>query len=533
MTQLRASRLDRAIAYVAPGLAMRRMAARAAFEALGGGYYEGGRRNRRALAGWRVPGGDANADTIPDLVALRRDSRQLRRTVPLGTAAIERSVTNVVGPGLIVQPQIDREFLGLDDEEASAWERGTLRDFLLWAESTDCDATGIDDFYGLQALAFGSTLDSGDCFAVRRQMEGERRSSGFAIQMFEADQVSTPNSGAEGREVESGNRVIDGVEIDANGAPVAYHFQASHPGVISGRSDRTWTRVSKFGESSGRVVVNHLYERKRIGLTRGVPMLAPVIELLKQLGDYSQAELYAAVIGAMITVVYKSKGGQQLPPMQPTADTGSTASDQDYKIASGSVFEIEHSDDVTVPQLGRPNANFDPFFVAIVRQIGASLEIPFEVLIQHFTASYSASRAALEQAWTMFRKRRQWLVRKFCQWAYEEWLFEAVASGRRPAPGFFNDPLVRKAWSGSLWIGPARISIDPKRENEADAMAEDRGWKTAAENTAEKTGGDWERKQVQRRREIQMTREAGGGSSTPVPSAPEPPDARPGSDRED
>lgn len=93
---------------------------------------------------------------------------------------------------------------------------------------------------------------------------------------------------------------------------------------------------------------------------------------------------------------------------------------------------------------GRPNAAFDPFVMAILRQIGVALEIPFELLVKHFTASYSAARAALLEAWKFFYTQRKWLADNFCQPVYEAWLTEAVLSGRVSAPGFFDDPLVDK-----------------------------------------------------------------------------------------
>lgn len=62
---------------------------------------------------------------------------------------------------------------------------------------------------------------------------------------------------------------------------------------------------------------------------------------------------------------------------------------------------------------GRPNTAFDGFVVAICRQIGAALEIPYELLVKNFNASYSASRGALLEAWKMFRMYRTWLANDF------------------------------------------------------------------------------------------------------------------------
>ena len=86
-----------------------------------------------------------------------------------------------------------------------------------------------------------------------------------------------------------------------------------------------------------------------------------------------------------------------------------------------------------------------------------------------FTASYSASRAALEMAWKFYVVRRGWLARRFCQPVYEWFLAEAVARGRVTAPGFFDDPLMRHAYSAAEWIGPKRIEIDPLKAANADA----------------------------------------------------------------
>ncbi len=71
------------------------------------------------------------------------------------------------------------------------------------------------------------------------------------------------------------------------------------------------------------------------------------------------------------------------------------------------------------------------------------MEIPRDLLLKEFNASYSASRAALMEAWDTFRMYRNWFVDDFCNPVYEMWLSEAVASGRVSAPGFFADPLVR------------------------------------------------------------------------------------------
>jgi len=67
-----------------------------------------------------------------------------------------------------------------------------------------------------------------------------------------------------------------------------------------------------------------------------------------------------------------------------------------------------------------------------------------EVLIKHFTASYSAARASLLEAWKFYLNRRHWFAAGFCQPIFEAWFAEAVSLGRIPAPGF-DMPDLRKA----------------------------------------------------------------------------------------
>lgn len=517
--------LDRALISLAPQWAARRLRARYQISALTGGYM-GARKDRRATSQWSVSAGSADADTLPDLPLLRERSRDLVRNDALAGGAINTVVTNVVGGGLKLQPEIDREVLGLGQDAADAWQREVERLWRLWAESEECDLTRSQRFADLQDTAFRAVLESGDVFVPLRFQERAGSPFGLKLQLIEADRVSNPGYRADGARLRNGRRVYGGVEVDRGGAPVAYWILERHPGALMPGA-RTWRRLRVFGRDSGRRNVLHLYRRLRPELSRGVPYLASVIEPLKQLSRYSEAEVMAAVVGAMFTVFVKSESDEGLAPFQPDAETGGKRTDDDYKLGNGAILSLRQGEDIKVAEPGRPNQAFDPFVTAILRQIGVNLELPFEVLVKHFQSSYSAARAALLEAWRFFRARRAWLAARLCQPAYEALVTEAVARGLIEAPGFFDDPMLRRAWLGAEWIGPAQGQIDPFKENKADELAEARGWKTASEITAEKTGGDWERKHEQRVREHRRRLADGleGGSAGDDAEADDDPDA--------
>jgi len=525
------TRLDRAIAAVFPQYGLRRYMARRALALQGG--YSGARRDRSGTQNWKPGGGSADADLLGDLAELRERSRDLVRNNPLARGAIRTNVTSVVGPGLKLKSQIDRAVLKLSDTEADAWENRAEQLFRFWCRANECDLTGVQDFDALQGLVFRAVLESGDCLAALRMRQGNGRVFETTLDVIEADRLSNPSNKADSI------KLAGGVEIDDAGRPTRYHICNRHPGdAVLGSVSSEWQAYAARADD-GSPLILHIFERARIGQRRGEPYLAPVVEALKQLSNYAEAELDAAVMSACFAVFVKSAAPAVLPQNSTNANTTS-ASDfyKDVDIQKATLVTMREGDDISTATPGRPNENFDPFFLSVCRQIGVALELPYEILIKHFTASYAAARAALLEAWRAFRARRAWLVSTFCQPSYEAVLAEAVARGLIAAPGFFGDPLVRAAWCGAAWIGPAPGQIDPVKETDAAIKKIEATLSTYSKETAAISGDDWERQFPQRRREEAMVRGAGmRGASTsqasPADPAATPPDPTPGATQGD
>lgn len=523
--------VDRVVGWFSPAAALERQRARVSM-ALAGSY-TGASKSRRATSEWRTTSGSADADTLIDLPALRDRSRDLVRNSPLAGGAIHTVVTRTVGTGLAMQPAIKRNVLELTDDEAEAWQENTQARFWAWAIGKDCDLGRSLNFYELQELGFRSTLENGDvlCLLPRRARPG--RTNRLTLQLIEADRLC--NEGHQGDTVS----IAGGIELDADGAPRQYHIAREHPGDRN-RASMKWDKVPAFGPKTGRRNVLHLYRKLRIGQRRGVPYLAPVIETLKQLDRYTEAEIMAAVVSGLFTVFVKSEDGNGLDLGAGMAtETGSTNADSDVKLAAGAIIDLADGESIETANPGRPNANFDPFFLAIVRQIGVGLELPFEVLIKHFNSSYSAARAALLDAWLFIRCRRDWLAGNFCQPVYEAWLEEEIAGGYIDAPGFFDDAMIRYAYSNAEWVGDGPGSIDPVKEVTAAEKRVALGISNRAKESMLHDGGNWRDNSEQLGRE-QRQRQAdgihidenpppapapGSNSNTDQPDGPDNPDS--------
>jgi capsid protein len=184
----------------------------------------------------------------------------------------------------------------------------------------------------------------------------------------------------------------------------------------------------------------------------------------------------------------------------------------------GNIIGLANDESIELADPKRPNAAFDPFFVSIVKQIGAATGIPFEVLMLHFMASYSASRGAMLQFWKLVMRHRAWLRRNFCQPIYREWLIEAILRGRIAAPGFFLDPAIRDAWCRADWQGQGQGQIDPMKESEAAAFRIKNNLSTHTKEVAAIDGDDWDTMIEHRAREEKVVKDRGLKQEAPEPS---------------
>lgn len=486
-----------------------------------GGAYQSVRRDNKNTVGWDVSMGSADADTIPYADPLRWQARDLDRNNPLAAGGLDTIVDNVVATGLRPQSVVDRAILGISEDEASAKQTEIERWFYLWAESKDGDVTRQGNYWEHQAMVLLNALLSGDIFTIRRFKPRAGGIFGTCLQLVEADRCMTPP----GKDAPI-ERVYGGVEVDADGEPVRYHFRKDHPGdaFLTRLGDpNEFTSVRAY-DDAGMPLCLHHYARRRPDQKRGISILAPVMEQFRQLGRYTEAELTAAVVSGMFSVFVKTAaptgsvlpgtipgqiGGQQITP----SGTGLT------RLQSGMIMDLAPGEDVEFANPNRPNTAFDPFTASILKHIGVGLGLPHEVLVKHFTASYSASRAAIMEAWKSFRRRRQWLVTSDCQPVYAWVISEAVARGYIDLPGFFEDPVRRAAWLGAVWRGSPMGQLDPLKEaKSAKEWLSIPGATTIQNVAAEQFGSDWEDNLDQTRRERERIAALPADPLAPVPA---------------
>ena len=475
----------------------------------GPGAFVTARRDNKNTANWETSNGSADSDTLFDQATIRNQARDLDRNNPIAGGAINNAATNIIGEGLRARSRINYEYLGITYEQAQALQRKIDFFFHAWAMSMNADVTRTQNFYELQNLILRNYLVSGDVGVLRRYRKVPGAKLGTSLQIIESDRISNPIGIVS-------STIRGGIETDEFGAMSAAWISKFHPGdsILSSLNMRPqdWTRVPAYDENGERLFL-HIFRRTRPDQSRGISYLAPIIEPLKQLGRYTEAEITAAVVSACFSVFIKSEGDSGL---NSSLTAGSLPGMVNYgqghltppgtgitKLQSGMIADLAPGESIEIADPKRPNTAFDPFIQAVIRQIGMSLEQPYETLLKHYTSSFTAARAALNDLWKFIKERRAFAISHYCNPVREWVISECVMEGLIDLPGFFEDPFARQAWLNCVWSGPTMGHINPSVEADAEMKWVGMGAKSLGQTAMEQFGNDWEEVADDRERELQ------------------------------
>lgn len=428
------------------------------------GGYDSTRDGSGWFGNWSHGVRDARGDTLPHLRQQRGQARDLSRNNGIAAGAMESNVLRAIGTGLALSAQPRVRVLGWTEERGRDWAERTQDEWRMFADSEACDWSNRLNFDALCQLVCYAMLDSGDAFTILP--DGKPTASmpyKLRLQVIEADRVGNPQNQADT------DTICGGIKFD-QGRPVAANVYRRHPGstVYSARGalyDGDWY---DFVGASGRRRVLHHLKVTRPDQPRGVPYLAPLIALFKQLGTYTDAEIKAAIIAGYHTVFIETDGGGDVSKVYgaaaPAGAGGTAPQPSEVELGPAAIIGLRKGEKAVISNPTRPSPQFGHFVQAVVDQLGAGSGLGGEMLLKKYNTSYTAARAAFLDAWKHIVDLRMLIVRTFCQPVYETWLAEAVAIGRISAPGFFTDPLARWAYTRALWQGDSQGSINPKDE---------------------------------------------------------------------
>lgn len=222
----------------------------------------------------------------------------------------------------------------------------------------------------------------------------------------------------------------------------------------------------------------------RLGNKRGMPGLAYILQLSKQLQRYTDATVSTAEeIAKVAYTIEHGVGSTGESPLKtvagnafeafgnndlPVWDDG-TAVARDISISTGrKVYNLGIDSKVqTIKNEGV--LHFAEFSDKIIQYIAAALNIPPDVAMSMYNGSFSASRAALkdwEHTLVVLRKK---FSDQFYQPIYEVWLYTQVLQGKVMANGLLNaamqkNTMALSAFYYARFVGANVPHIDPEKE---------------------------------------------------------------------
>lgn len=366
---------------------------------------------------------------------IRERSRDLARNNPYGVRAINVITANTVGAGIV--PNIRGPNDAKTDELRRLWR--------LWAETTACDASGRQTFYGLQASILRTTVESGEGLGVKHSLNPE---TGPKIKILESDFLNSEQDKDDGS-------FIQGVGFDSKGARTKYILFTKHPGDKG--ADGKFVAVPATD-------VSHVYRQDRPGQVRGMPWAHAVIEPLKDFDDYQRATLIGRKIAACFSAFITTNGSDSLL----SAEDLKTKRESDMTLEPATIRYLAQGESV---QLATPPAvsGYAEFTRESLRSVAAGLGISYEAMTGDYSQSnYSSSRMGhLEFRRNIEDWRWNMLIPQFCDVAFgwfKEWA--AVMAS--------VDPLLITV----EWVPPAYEMIDPTKDIAAIQRAVRAGLKT-------------------------------------------------------
>lgn len=463
------------------------------------------------MSGWHPALRSADSALLPERNTLVARVRDTVRNNGWASGAVQRYVDQAIGSRFRLRYMSDWRALGFKDGAAGrAWARAVERAFHAWAYDPRCpvDAGGRMSFAGLLGLAFRHRITDGECLLAVQYKDRPGIRFGTCLQVVDPDRLSVPL----GRLEDETHRA--GVDLDPDGAPLAYHIRVGHPHDRYRRDGALrWEQVPAVTEWGRRQVV-HFFEQEQAGQTRGRPMFAAVLDRLRMEGLYSRFEMQRALVNAMFAALIKTN----MDPESLLSDEFATYQDAreafyaKRTIAVGGVKAVHMmpGDDITFPNAGSPNAGFAMFEEATLRNIAAAIGQSYEQLAQDWTkTNYSSARAALLESWKFLSARRGHFAFGVAVQIFALWLEEALEIGAvEMPPGRPDFWEFFPAYTLCDWIGPGRGWVDPTKEAQASAMRMDSQLTSWADEAAEQ-GKDIEDLAEQLASEQELRREAG------------------------
>lgn len=406
---------------------------------------------------WTTANWSSSSEISTDLAKLRARSRELHRNNPFAKrfAAILR--TNVVGPdGITLRAKVTND-AGQLEKDANSKIESAWQD---WCRRGHCDVTGQYSFRELCNIAISAVEADGEVLLrIHKQKEFKYR---FALELLDADHLDIMHNDI----LPTGNKIEMGIEYNAHGRPVAYHITDINPNDRASLLPRKRLRIPADE-------MIHLFRPERPGQPRGLPWMHAVMNDLKMLGAYIEAEIVAArTAAAKMGFLSRKEGASQY--------TGTDANEADtvepvQEVSPGIIEQLPDGYSFEPWDPTHPTTAFDSFTKTVLRAVASGIDVSYSTLTGDLTdVNYSSIRAGMLAERDHFRNLQTWFIEWFLLPVFEEWLYLAIMFNHinLPLEKFEKFNKVKFVPRGFSWVDPEKEINARTKEIEAGLNSE-------------------------------------------------------------
>lgn len=312
---------------------------------------------------------------------------------------------NVVGPTGLRLRALPRDPNGKVDTAAKDAIEEAWR---VQSRPGNWEVTGQMSRAMFERLWIGGCAIDGEAIALIVSGEGST-DTGFGLQIIDTMRLDPSHN----EQLGGGRFIRAGIEYNANGRPVAYHFIEEDPSLplyAVGYYGRTYQRID-----ATRVI--HSFIPELVGQRRGIPWMSTALWRMRNLKGFEDAAVVNARIGAAKMGFFKDPNGElETENLPMDAEPGT------FENIGGLDF-VQFN-----PQF--PEQSTEAFIRSQLRGIASGIGVSYNGLASDLTAvNFSSLRDGKNDerdAWKVFQ---EWMIDTFERKVFERWIERAVLSG--------------------------------------------------------------------------------------------------------
>ncbi len=338
---------------------------------------------------------------------LRARARDMHRNNDMIAGFIAKARRSIIHPrGMLYKP---RGTENMSHTELLS-EQSRRRNF------STCGGLSRGEF---EELVVTSIIRDGEAFIQR--VRARNNPTGYQLRLIDASRIFTQYTGQQGYST-NGNRIICGIEVDADYRPLAFYFKGNP-------SSSKPTNIFTYYE--GEVLripaddILHLFKKDYPEQVRGYTWIHSAMITAEDMVRYVNTAMTAARQGAAKHMAFASN------PETGGAYTGDDVEDGDGDSEKTPVIDMT-GETPTVLENGMqmqtfdpsyPHEMFDKFMNTMEGKIATGLDVNQPIFFGNWgDINYSAGQLMLHDEKDRFRREQEWFADSFCRWWHEDWL---------------------------------------------------------------------------------------------------------------